>query len=187
MTTLSYSEKRSENIKWLFVFVAAKRDLNIAKKYIEKILASKDGVEREALTITLHVVYGRIFGKNYGLPKLKIECLSCHLTQAELDLHYSIIYHRDTIFAHSDLSKNKIQVSLKEGKLEAYPSYSTTLIDNHHETASTLFDKLIKCSDEKINELLEILYGQNNNLRPTDSSYVLLGCSDKTIWEEIRK
>jgi len=183
--SLSDIYKREENKKLLFVYAMAKRDINISKIYLDKTQnTSLDIYERDANIIALYITYGRIFSKNFDLPKLDISHLNCQLTEDEENLHKSLKHSRDKIFAHSDASMNNIQVNLNsDGKLITTPSHNTTLIEKYHEVGSSLFEKILAAIDKKLNELLKNLYSADNGYKITNKNFVLLGYSNN-IWEK---
>jgi len=183
-TGLSAIYKREENRRLLFVYAMAKRDIKIAKIYLDKTQdTGLDIYERDANIIVLYITYGRIFSKNLDLPRLNINNLKCQLTEDEESLHKSLIHSRNKIFAHSDASMNNIQINLDiNGKLITGASHNTTLIEKYHSTASSLFEKILNALDERIEELLKDLYAQNNGYKVTDKNYVLLGYSND-FWE----
>lgn len=183
--SLSGIYKREENKKLLFVYAMAKRDINISKVYLDKTQNTNlDIYERDSNIIALYVIYGRVFSKNFDLPKLGIAHLKCQLTEDEESLHKSLIHSRDKIFAHSDASMNNIQVNMNDaGELVTVPSHNTTLIEKYHDVGSSLFKKILAAIDKKLEELLKDLYGAENGYKITDKNFVLLGYSN-SFWEK---
>ena len=181
---LSAIYKRDENKKLLFVYAMAQRDIKISKVYLDKTQNPHlDIYERDANIIALYITYGRIFHKNFDLPKLHISHLKCQLTEDEENLHKSLIQSRDKIFAHSDASMNNIQVNRNDdNKLITAPSHCTTLIEKYHGVGSALFEKILTEINKKLNELLHILYNEDNGYKITDKNFVILGYSND-FWE----
>jgi hypothetical protein len=180
---LSAIYKREENKKLLFVYAMAQRDMRLAKIYLDKIQNSKDMYERDSIIVTLYIIYGRIFSKNFDLPKLDIQKLGCKLNDDELSLHKSLINSRNKIFAHSDASMNNIQICLNDKEeLVAVYSHNTTLIEKHHDVTTKLFEKILASVGEKVNKLLHELYAQENGYKVTKKRFALLGYSNN-FWE----
>lgn len=186
---LSEIYNRDKNKKLLFVYAMAKRDINISKVYLDKIQnTTSDIYERDSNIIALYIIYGRIFGKNFDLPKLEIKKLKCTLTEDEKNLHESMIHSRNKIFAHSDASMSNIEVLLgSNDKLITIPKYNTTFIENYYAIAKSLFEKILNKVDEKINELLQYLYAQDNGYKITKQDYVLLGYSNNFFENRMEK
>ncbi len=181
---LSAIYKREENKKLLFVYAMAKRDIRIAKVYLDKTQKlTGDIYEKDANIIALYIIYGRIFSKNFDLKKLEIASLKCELTEDENNLHKSLTHSRNKIFAHSDASMNTIQIHVDEnGQLVTAPSHNTALIERHHDIARGLFEKILNAIDKKIDTLLQNLYAENNDYKITENNFVVLGYSNE-FWE----
>ena len=162
----------------------AKRDIKISKVYLDKTQnITTDTYEREANIIALYITYGRIFSKNFDLPRLDITSLKCRLTEDEENLHKSLLHSRNKTFAHSDATMNHIQVNMdNKGQLVTAPSRNTTLIEKYHTIGSSLFEKILNAVDKKINSLLKELYAEDNSYKITDKNYVMLGYSND-FWE----
>lgn len=176
---ISEIQKREKNKKLLFIYAMAKRDLNNAQRFLEKSLDhTQDVNERDAILITLFITYGRIFAKNFDLPRINLKDLQCHLTDDEKAFHESLITLRNKIFAHSDASMNNIQVFLNDkNELDTVSSHNTTLID-YPEIARELFAKMLNAVEIKLKSLLVNLYSQENGYKITDKNFVLLGYSN---------
>lgn len=189
-SSISEIYERDKKKQQLFVYATAKRDITLSKQYVEKIKEEKgenNFYGREANILSLYIIYGRMFSKNFNLPQLKIKNIGCNLTKEEDALHNSLINMRNKIFAHSDAEMNKIQIHRNnEGILIATPTNHTTLIDDYHETALSLFIKIENAIDKKIETLLNELYEQNDGYKVDENNYVLLGYSN-TFWERIDK
>jgi hypothetical protein len=131
------------------------------------------------LLYALYIVYGRIFSKNFDLPKLNMENIKFKLSTDEENLHKSLIHLRDKIFAHSDASMNHIQICMDSyANLVTVSSHNTTLIEKHHDVASSLFTKILNAVEKRINELLKDLYSKNNGYKITDKNFVILSYSN---------
>lgn len=166
--------KRERDIKQLFSFSMARRDIKLAQIFLNKFINANDKDEREAFVISLYVIYGRIFSKNFNLSQLSIQEFGCKLTADEKSFHDAIISLRNQIFAHTDAKEHNIQISIDtEGKIISVPSNSTAIIECK-ETASSLFDKLLQNSNEKIDTLLKNLYIKNKDFEITKERSILI-------------
>jgi len=128
-------------------------------------------------------IYGRIFGKNENLPKVKINDFK-DLTPENKNIHKFMIRMRNKIFAHSDAIEVKVQVHRdSHGKLEVAMPGCASFIKEHSGSFKDLFEKLLEQAENKLYTLLNDLYDQDDEYKVTKEKYLIMGYTE-SFWKK---
>lgn len=141
-----------------FVFCLAQRDISMVIELLD-LLTKKKAHSRDANIIALYIIYARIFGNNYGLPRLTPKKIGCSLTKKEINYHNGLLKQRNKFFAHYDSLGSEVNVQLdKYNKLLAFATVYTSDIDINSAIAKNLFYKIKKALNKKVKCYLQKLY-----------------------------
>lgn len=162
--------------KLFFMLCLAQRDIKTVISLFKKISDVQDIYEREALLISIHIIYSRIFSRNFGLPRLSLKKIKCEkLNGNEIKEHDAILKLRNSIFAHVNAETHSIDIQRNDqGKPFPVCPWHTSGIDisDRRGNVDSLFLKISVALNIAVDEYLNSHYKG----KPAPGHHILMQC-----------